>query len=122
MGAAAVDEHQVADVDDESPALRNGEHGVPNVNCVDEGDDPAAEREVPEHDRDVADLLPLGGDPLDDEARAEDQLAGKAEGDPEVPVPGFHGCPVSRSPGLPVGIAVSRAGRPGDWATGKPLS
>src|SRR5688572_25695014 len=85
-----VNEHQVAKVDDQPRALRDREHGVADVNCVDEGDDAARQGEVPEDDGDVADLLPLRRDPLHDESRPEEELAGQAEGDPEVPVPTCH--------------------------------
>src|SRR5687768_5606087 len=68
MVAMPVDEHQVSDVDDETCALSDDENRVTTVNRVDGGHDSAGQREVPEHDRDVAGLLTLGGDPLNDEA------------------------------------------------------
>src|SRR5581483_8177742 len=39
-----------------------------------------------ELDRDVTALLALRGDPLDDEACSEDELAGETDDEPEIPV------------------------------------
>ena len=66
-----VDEHQVSNVDDETCALSDDEDRVTTMNRVDGRDDSAGEREVPEHNGDVAGLLTLGGNPLHDEAGAE---------------------------------------------------
>src|SRR6185436_1068460 len=86
MVPGTIDEHQIADVDDQARALPDDEHRVAAVNCVDGGDHAAREREVPEDDRNVARLLPRRGDPLDDEARAEEELADETEGDPKIPL------------------------------------
>src|ERR1041385_6016158 len=81
----SIDEHQVADVDDQSRRLPDDEHRVAAVNCVRGGDGAADEREVPELDRNVALPPALRGDPLHDEARGEDELPAEADEDPEVP-------------------------------------
>src|SRR6266496_5660306 len=52
------------------------------MNRVGGGDDSADDRQVPENQRNVALPLPLGSDPLDDESRAENELAEEAEGQP----------------------------------------
>src|SRR5205085_10722619 len=83
--SASMDEHEVADVDDEPRGLPDDEHRVAAVNCVRRGDRAADQREVPELDGDVALAPPLRGDPLDDEARRKDGLSGEADEDPEVP-------------------------------------
>src|SRR5437588_8109313 len=68
---STVDEHQVPDIHEESRSLPDDEHCVMLVNRISRGDDSADDRQVPERQRDVALALPLGGDPLHDEARAE---------------------------------------------------
>src|SRR5436190_16454473 len=44
----AMDEHQVADVDDQSGRLSHDEHRIAAMDCVNRGDRAADEREVPE--------------------------------------------------------------------------
>src|SRR5207245_1350055 len=51
---------------------------------VDEGDRPAEDAEVPEGDRHHRLLLPLGGEPLDEEARREHRLSGEADEGPDI--------------------------------------
>src|SRR5947207_12400964 len=79
---STVDEHQVADIDDESRSLSNDEHCVMPVNRVSGGDDSAGDRQIPEHQWYVALAFPLRGDPLDDETRAEHDLPDEAEREP----------------------------------------
>ena len=79
---STVDEHEIADVNDEPGTLPNDEHRVSFVNCVRGGDDAAAQRQIPEDQRDVALALSLGRNPLHDKARAEDELAEEAEDEP----------------------------------------
>src|SRR2546423_4939048 len=81
----SIDEHQVADVDDQSRCLSDDEHRIAAMDCVRGGDQPADDREIPELDRDVARAPALGGDPLHDETRPEDELAEEADHDPGVP-------------------------------------
>ena len=80
-----VDEHQVSNVNDETCTLSDDEDRVTTMNRVDRGHDSAGQREVPEDDGNVAGLFTLGRDPLDDEARAEEELPAESERDPEVP-------------------------------------
>src|SRR5438876_3917652 len=82
----SMDEHEVADVDDQAGELPDDEHRVAAVNGICRGDRAADQREVPEVDRDVALPLPLRGDPLHDETRGEDELAEETDENPEVPV------------------------------------
>src|SRR5256885_2374854 len=84
MSLSTVDEHEVADVDEDAGTLPDDEHRVFFVNCVGERDGAAEERHVPEDDRDVRLAAALRRDPLHDEAPAEDGLPGQADGQPEV--------------------------------------
>src|SRR5262249_60003120 len=62
--------------------LAEDEDGVPPLDRVDEEDEAAGDREVPEGGRDHARLPPLGGDPLDEEAAEEEGLAAESDGEP----------------------------------------
>src|SRR5438105_8567836 len=84
MSVSTVDEHEVADINDDAGTLPDDEHRVFFVNCVGERDDAADERHVPEDDRDVRLPAALRSDPLHDEAAAEDGLPGQADREPEV--------------------------------------
>src|SRR3989442_10012122 len=88
--SVSMDEHQVADVDNQARGLTHDERRVAAMNCVRGGDRAADQRQIPELDRDVALAPPLGRDPLHDEARREDELAAEADEDPEVPGAGIE--------------------------------
>src|SRR6266542_4080986 len=79
---STVNEHQVADVYDEARPLSDDENCVSLVNRVSGGDDSAGDGEVPENQRDVTFPFALGGDPLDDEARSENDLPCETEDEP----------------------------------------
>src|ERR1041385_1701147 len=103
--SASMDEHQVADVDDEPRGLPHDEHRVASVNCVRGGDRAADDGEIPELDGDVALPPSLGGDPLHDEPRREDELPGEADEDPEVP-----GARVETHDGVSASLGLAVAG------------
>src|SRR4051812_33405520 len=78
---AAVDEPQVAHVDEQARRLADDEHRVAAVDGVEGEDEAAAEAEVPEGGGDHAPAGALGGEPLDEEAAEEEGLAEEADGD-----------------------------------------
>src|SRR6185503_16173595 len=77
-----VDQHQVAGVNDEPRRLPDDKDRVTPMHRIDGSYDATGQRQVPEDDRDVADLPALGCDPLDDESRAEEKLTEESESHP----------------------------------------
>src|SRR3989304_1773980 len=75
----APDQVEVAAVHEQAGALSDDEDRVQAEDGVDQQREPAADREVPEVDRDHALLLPLRRDPLDQKARGEQRLPEEAE-------------------------------------------
>src|SRR6266511_1611839 len=79
---STVNEHQVADVYDEARPLSDDENCVSLVNRVSGGDDSAGDGEVPENQRDVTFPFALGGDPLDEDRKSENDLPCETEDEP----------------------------------------
>src|SRR5712692_622586 len=80
-----MDQHQVANVDDQAGCLPHDEDRIAAMNGVGERDRAPDHRQIPELNRDVALPLTLRGDPLDDESPGEEKLADKADENPEIP-------------------------------------
>src|ERR1051325_501148 len=83
VSLSTIDEHEIPGVNDQPENLRDDEHRVFFVNCVGQRDGAAEDREPPEDERDVGLAAALRGDPLHEEARAEDGLPEEAEGEPK---------------------------------------
>src|SRR4051812_5375301 len=83
-GLWAVNEPQVAAVDEEARGLPHDEYRVALVDGVDQQHAAAGQAQVPEGSRDDALFAPLGGDPLHEEAAEEEGLAEETDGDPEI--------------------------------------
>src|SRR6185436_8122386 len=96
MRAAAMNQHQVSDVDHQSRSLPDDEHRISPMDCIECGDRSADQREIPELDRNVALASPLGRDPLDDETRSENELSEEADRNPDSPCCGIHTESVAR--------------------------
>src|SRR5690606_3155634 len=84
-----VDEHEVPEIDEDAERLTEDEDRIAPVDGIGQKDQPAREREVPEHDRHHRPARPFRGNPLDEEAAGEHELAEQAEGDPPELGPAF---------------------------------
>src|SRR5712692_10709744 len=87
LGQAALlapDQVEVAQVHEQAGPLTEDEDGVQAVDGVDQQGEATADREEPERDGNHALLLPLGGDPLDEEPAREERLSEESHRQPEM--------------------------------------
>src|SRR5579862_462228 len=83
LSPLAENKVQVAAVHKQPARLADDEHRVSLVDRIGEHDDPARHAAVPEGDWNDAAAFHLALEPLDDEARGEQPLAGKSDGEPD---------------------------------------
>src|ERR1700736_479754 len=79
---STIDQHQVTGVAHQARPLPDDEHQVVLMNRISSGDDSADDGEIPEKEWNVTLALPFRGDPLNDEAGSEDDLAQETESEP----------------------------------------
>jgi hypothetical protein len=75
---------EVPEIDEQAGALSQDEGKRVDRDGVDEEDQPSADAEVPEGERDDRLLPPLGCDPLHEEARREEELPEEPDDRPGV--------------------------------------
>ena len=80
-------QHQIANIHDDAGRLAEDDDRIAAENAIDRHQDSAGERQPPETDRHVTHAAPLGGNPLNDEARREQRLCDEAERGEQVPMP-----------------------------------
>src|SRR5206468_946037 len=80
----AEDEVEVARVDEQAGALTQNEDGIAAPERVEQEGQSTADREIPEGARHHALAETLGRDPLDEEARGEEGLSEKSDGEPNL--------------------------------------
>lgn len=82
-GIRAVDQHEIADVDDGADALSGNEDRIFPVDRIGQRDEASDEAQVPERDRHLAGRTAFRGEPLDNPAAEEQTLAEKSRGNPD---------------------------------------
>src|ERR1043166_9026013 len=98
MQTCPSNEHEVADVNDQRGRLAEDDDGIAAEDAVDRHQQSAGKGEIPERDRHVTDLAPLGSDPLHEESGGKEGLRDEAECGEQVPVPGARIVRVHRYP------------------------
>src|SRR3990167_7228190 len=87
LGAAdlvrAIDQHEIAHVDDGADALPGNEDGIFPIDGIGKRDEATDEAQVPEGDRHFAGGTAFRGEPLHDPAAEEQALAEKSRGNPD---------------------------------------
>ena len=86
MPFLAVDQNQVAAIDEQAEGLAQDEDRVSAYNRIEQQAGTAEETQIPEGDRHNALAAPLGSQPLHDEATGEGHLGEQPDDDPCVEV------------------------------------
>jgi hypothetical protein len=81
-GASLPEETEIPEVDTEANGLAGDEDRIAAMHGVDQEHQPAQQAEIPESGRHHAPFPPLTGEPLNNKAHGEEELAGKPDGYP----------------------------------------